>query len=475
MSHDPEFVYLAYAYEKPLGIACLGAMMRLATAGCLPHGPLRTGLGAISSRGAPRKGDGVMGLTFCRVLVLPFSIGALLPGTVSASGGSQPIDIGLAPDYQLSLPRQINNWGDIVGQASRTGEEPRQQGVVWRKNGRRASYSAEMLPPLPGSLRSEARGFVYGRIPIGNSTLPGARAVAWIRDRSSGEVVPTELEPPPGFTDAYATAGNAVGAIVGWAWNMRELSQHAVLWKLHFDGSIDICDLDVPEGYTRSVATDINQSGVIVGTASLAADNENPNGRTDVVVWRRAHRRGEFCRYDALPLPPHPDVPYATSPAISEGGHVVAGANSIPPVFRRPLLWKRIGRTHAAPEVLPIPQGFTDAQARDINVRGEILGTVSMAESPGTMMLASQAVIWKLERGVWKTLLLAQPAESTLITAEKMNDVGDVVGSSTFPEAGSSGGYLWLHASKSKCPHAKRHSKWHPPGGGCGCSRRPGR
>ena len=69
-----------------------------------------------------------------------------------------PVEIGVLPGYELSRVKQINNLGDIVGQAVRTSEEPTQQAVLWHKV-RGPHHVAEELPPLEGYTRSDARGF----------------------------------------------------------------------------------------------------------------------------------------------------------------------------------------------------------------------------------------------------------------------------------------------------------------------------
>jgi hypothetical protein len=383
--------------------------------------------------------------------LLLLCLATAIPCAVLA-GDSVPTAIPTLPDYELSKVRQINNRGDIAGQAVRLTYEPTEQALVWRKQ-RRHGFRTEVLPPLDGLLRGDARGFATDDLPIGFSYTPGGgkRAVAWATDAAADQIVPIELEPPAGFTDAQALSGNGSGEIVGEATNPGELInglqvRHAVLWRAGRHGSFSVCDLGVPDGYYTSTANDVGRSGVVVGTAR----GPGSDGRlvSDVFVWRpRSSNCSDPCQYEIVRLPSDPALPNNQSPAINERGDVVARADTPAPATSRPLYWRRTGRDYADPEVLPVPEGFSDAFARSVNERGDIVGTVQQKSRPGGPVVQSSVVVWKRKCGDWEPVVLTSPSEVTILNAQSINDSGDVVADTSFAVAGSSGAYLWTNAT----------------------------
>ena len=197
-------------------------------------------------------------------------LAVLSSGLAAVATAQDPIDLGTLPGYTASRAKDINEGGDIVGQAVRPGAEPVEEAVLWDRT-RGGRYVLEALPALPGLVRGDARGFANGRAPIGFSYLVGPgfslfRAVVW-REDPSGERVPLDLTPPPGFTDATALAANARGQIAGEAQNPLEVIngstvQHAVLWRPlcghpnqpHHPPEYEVCDLGVPDGFDASGA-----------------------------------------------------------------------------------------------------------------------------------------------------------------------------------------------------------------------------
>lgn len=364
-----------------------------------------------------------------------------------------PVEIGVLPGYELSRVKQINNRGDIVGQAVRTSEEPTQQAVLWHKV-RAPRHVAEELAPLEGYTRSEARGFATPWIPIGTSSLPGVetRAVAWKTDWETRQRVAVDLEPPPGFTDAQAWSGSGSGLIAGDAWNPREIVggaqvRHAVLWHPEPDGGFRVCDLGVPEGFLTSSANDVNARGVVVGTAL----GRSAAGALLSVgyVWRPVGRLSR-CQFEAIPLAADPAVPRVSAPAINEQGDVVARAEGSAPTFSRALRWRRHHHGYADPEVLPLPQGYTDALARAINARGDIVGTAQKRTANGAVSEA-RVVLWQSTGRGWASRVLTSPLSTDTISSEHLNDRGDVIADTTLPPPGASGAYLWMEATRSDC------------------------
>jgi hypothetical protein len=374
-----------------------------------------------------------------------------------ALSSETPSQLEALPGYTWSRPRFISEWGPIAGQVVRQGEEPAEQALVWKKR-HDGGRELEPLPPLPGFLRGDARGFARLTIPIGFSYLDElrvarSRAVAWPKDPTSGQRVALDLEPPPGFTGAQANAANALGWIVGEAISPGEVVngqtlRHAVVWRLHGDGSHQACDLGVPGGFDVSSASDINEFGLVVGTARRFEPDGNGGVRTraDVVVWWPSGFP-DPCPFVPKLLPAREDLPLSQNPAISLWGQVVARADRVAagqPTVSRALLWRWSCQGYQEPVELPVPQGFSDAFARDVDARGRVLGTAQVRPGPGSTVTASRAVVWKPRcGGNWQALVLASPNDTALVSAERMNEWGDVVGTVSNPTADSTGGLLW--------------------------------
>jgi hypothetical protein len=287
------------------------------------------------------------------------------------------------------------------------------------------------------------------------------RAVVW-REDPSGQRVPLDLEPPPGFTSALALDANRQGLIVGEASNPRETIngstvRHAVAWVPKRGGEYEVLDLGVPEGYDASGASRVNLLGEVAGTARRL-ESDGAGGlllRATVVVWRLRFRHDGGCEAEAIVLPPLPDLPRNQNPAINAAGLVVAQADRTVAGQRpvtRALLWWRAGRSFAGPYELPIPDGFTDAVANDVNEPGTILGTATVRPSTAPPT-GSQAVEWRWSpaRRRFDVLVLPNPAGTALVTASSLNERGDVVGSAPVPPAGASGGLVWKRKGHGHC------------------------
>ena len=376
-----------------------------------------------------------------------------------AALAQEPIDLGTLPGYEVGRARGINERGDVVGQAARLSVEPVEQAVLWRKQSH-GRYAAEALPALAGFERGDARDFAAGRVPVGFTYLlaPGAsyyRAVLWQRD-PSGARVAVDLAPPPGFTDARAYAANRHGLVVGEILNPQEqvngaVVRHAVSWRPQREG-VETCDLGVPEGFDTSAAFDVNDAGDVVGTA-MRIESDGAGGlrlHAEVVVWSRPHRRPGVCDPQPFVLGGRDDLPLKQNPSINERGDVVARADLITPgqpTVSRPLAWARCGRGYRAPFELPVPAGYSDAFARDVNSRREVVGT-ALVRGPDGLTTASQGVLWVFERGHWRTTLLSNPDGVGFASTEQISEKGEIVGLSPTPPAGASGALLWRHASR---------------------------
>jgi uncharacterized membrane protein len=358
----------------------------------------------------------------------------------------EPIDLGTLPGYTVGRAKGINERGDVVGQAG--GPGVLDQGILWHKRVHRR-YVPEALAPLPGFDRSDARDFAGGRVPIGYSYgfvngVFHSRAVLWRRE-PGGARVAVDLEPPPGFVDARAFSGSLEGQVVGEALNGP--TRHAVSWRLGRDG-VDSCDLGVPEGFDSSAASGVNAAGDVVGTASRMEidDAGQPQVRSEVVVWLRPHRRSGECAPQPFVLGGRDDLNYKLDPSINERGDVVVKASSRNGnviVLTRPLGWARCGSRYRMPFEIPVPEGFQDAWASDLNSRGEIVGVAQRPGSDG--LLQSQGVRWRYEHWRWRVTLLANPVAGAFVSTEQISEGGAIVGTDANAGLvpGQSGALLW--------------------------------
>lgn len=379
-----------------------------------------------------------------------------------------PTDVGTLPGFAIARPKSIDNHRDIVGQVARAG--PDEQAALWTRT--HDGYSVEALPPLTGLLRGDARAFGRRGAPVGYSYLLGLgfslyRAVVW-REDASGQRVAVDLEPPPGLTDALAFDANRHGLVVGEATNPRETIngstvRRAVAWIPKKSLDHEVLDLGVPEGYDVSSASGVNELGEVVGTAGRL-ESDGAGGlllRSAVVVWRPRFGRDGRCHPNAVVLPARADLPRHQGPAINAVGLVVAqaeGAFPGQPRVSRPLLWKRWGRKFLGPYELPVPAGFTDAVANDVNELGTVLGTAQVRSASGSPV-ASQAVVWTWSWGKARFVpgLLPNPPGTAFVTAARLNEHGDVVGSTPLPAPGASGGLLW---KRQPCGHWSAPGRW---------------
>jgi hypothetical protein len=392
-----------------------------------------------------------------------FSLLSLLlcVGLATTASAQTPTDLGTLDGYTQGRAKNIDNRRNVVGQAVRPGPVPTEQAVLWRHQ-HGGDYAVEALPALSGLDSSDARDFAGRGAPVGFSYLVTSsftqfRAVVW-KDDLSGERVPVDLEPLPGFTDALAYAGNARARIVGEVTNGTErtpgglIVRRAVVWEPRRRGDFEVTDLGVPDGYETSTALDVNERGEIVGTAQRVELDGNGNLvlHGDVVVWRKGYRFHGAHRdcgdWQPEILPSSPDYALNLNPAINEWGAVVAEADARvtgQPTRNRALLWVRGRRgEYRGPFELSIPEGFTDALATDVNDEGVILGTAILRDATGLSL--SRPVLWRPRRRCgYEGVVLEAPDGVALVNSARLNDRGDVVGSAPLPPTGTTGALLW--------------------------------
>jgi uncharacterized membrane protein len=156
--------------------------------------------------------------------------------------------------------------------------------------------------------------------------------------------------------DGNINGDNGRDAFVGWGMN-RSGEQRALVF--HADGTrVDL-------GVNDAVATGMNRAGIVVGIGQIGTPHQ----------YAFAWYHGRVLRL--------PEPGWATTDAvqrINDRGDA-AGAIVDRHGHTHPAVWIRL----AFVRVLPIPHGFTDAVAHNINNRGELVG---FAASP------SEQVAW---------------------------------------------------------------------------------
>ena len=394
-----------------------------------------------------------------------------LATVVAAVSADEPLDLPTLPGYTRAATRDLNNRGQAVGQALRTDLALPRQAILWAKRRSKAT-TVQPLPTLDGMVDGDASAIARRGIPVGFSSIRVGnstffRAVIWKKVRGEWEAV--ELEPPPGYTETIAADVNSRGQAVGWAFNPGEIVngdvvRSAVVWQPVRGQAHTVVVLETPEGF-QSTATGINELGDVVGRAYRTEVNDTGTGtfeRSDIVVWRRVprhhglhHRRHPGSTRTPVVLPSTPGLPRNTAGAINLFGHVVAtaaglvnGTQTTRPVFWKRRLWKRGGPAYENPVVLPVPEGFSDASATDINLFGKVVGSAFARE--GGALRSASAVLWARRRSGWTDEVLDSPEGATFVFGTRLNDFRSVVGNNLGPAAGSSGALL-----------LKRRWKWH--------------
>jgi probable HAF family extracellular repeat protein len=316
--------------------------------------------------------------------------------------------------FALGSPNQINNRGTVVGAAATTVPTPPNKQICGGPDG--------LVP------------FVF-------------HAFAW----QKGEL--TDLGALPGVECSEAVSINARGEIAGRSGNgvidplvgVEEL--RAVLWK---DGEIK--DLGTLGG-NHSIAIGINNRSQVVGFSVNAIPDPfsllyNFVGFTNG-TQTRAFRWHEGNMRDLGTL----GGPDAQAFGLNERGQAVGISyiNSIPN--------PTTGLPTADPFLWDENRGMLDlgtlggawGAAGSINNRGQVIGDSSLAADPGACLSASQPPFFtnpNCHPFFWDDGNLIDLNTETIggnpITAQAINDVGQVVGNAAFPN-GAPGGeaYLW--------------------------------
>jgi probable HAF family extracellular repeat protein len=232
--------------------------------------------------------------------------------------------------------------------------------------------------------------------------------------------------PTLGGTHGFATGVNNVGQVVGWAetpihdptcnfalgTGVQVLQFRAVMWEPKKGTKVE---LPPYPGDSTSAATAINERGQAVGIS----------GECDQGVGRFSARRAVLWDHGAVyTLPTLGGTSWHTPMDINEQGDVVGFSN--PPsagdlagdFLSNGFFWANGSAT--VEQIKPLT-GNTLSEALGINDRGQVVG-VSFGGAPGL-----RAFLW--ENGtLWNLNDLADIAPNVLLSAQHINDAGQITG-----------------------------------------------
>jgi probable HAF family extracellular repeat protein len=324
----------------------------------------------------------------------------------------------------LSLGSAINNRGWVAGYSSEVGQT--RHAALWRDG------VIEDLGTLGGPNSAvQWPGLNNGGMVVGISQTSILDTLG--EDWSCGAFLPAsdrtcvgfvwddgvmEALPTLGGDHGFATSVNDLGQVVGWAETTVEdptcnepqvLQFHAVMWEPRKNGMVELPPLP---GDSTSAATAINQRGQVVGIS----------GECDIAVGRFSARHAVLWEHGRVrEIGNLGGVSWHTPMAINERGDVVGFSN--PPgdedgsFNARAFLFTRDGRTI---DLKTLP-GDETSQALGINSRGDVVGVSSGPNG-------NRAVVWLDGKLLDLNALVGAEFSDSLVTAEHINDAGQITG-----------------------------------------------
>jgi probable HAF family extracellular repeat protein len=324
----------------------------------------------------------------------------------------------------LSLGSGINNQGWVAGYSSEVDQT--RHAALWRDG------SIEDLGTLGGPNSAvQWPGLNNGGMVVGISQtsildtlgedwscaafLPASdrTCVGFVWENGVMEALPTL-----GGDHGFATSVNDRGQVVGWAETTVEdptctgtqvLQFRAVMWEPRKDRMVELPPLP---GDSTSAATAINQRGQVVGIS----------GECDIAVGRFSARHAVLWEHGQVrEIGNLGGVSWHTPMAINDRGDVVGFSN--PPgdedgsFNARAFLFTRDGRTI---DLKTLP-GDETSQALGINSRGDVVGVSSGPNG-------NRAVVWLDGQLLDLNTLAGAAFPDSLITAEHINDAGQITG-----------------------------------------------
>lgn len=191
--------------------------------------------------------------------------------------------------------------------------------------------------------------------------------------RWPGEGYTVKEAPYYGNAHVFGTVGfNEKGQVAGYCSDRAGFTAHL------FDGTSNH-DLGVLAGYVGSSSYGVNGTGDCVG-----------------ICYRNgpyATRPTVGCLWDsrgAHPLPPLPGLPDSRAWSVNDNGEVVGlsydpgNVDDVEPRRSIPTVW-----VHEAPSPLQLPEGSVRGEARSLNSKGQVVGTVTLKSG------RTRACVWE--------------------------------------------------------------------------------
>src|SRR5215813_2742661 len=243
------------------------------------------------------------------------------------------------------------------------------------------------------------------------------------------------LLPLPGGHNSFATGADNIGQVVGWAENgvhdstcvpPQVLQFRPVIWG---PGTEQIRDLPLIAGDTSGAATAINNRGQVVGISGICDQAVGRYSAKHAVLWDN----GKVIDIGNLGV-----GLWNTPMSINQHGDIVGFAGTDPGDLDGDLLrafvWTREDGIHPL-DPLPLPD-HVFSQANAINERRQVAGISCTVEGD------CRAVLW--ENGLTKNLndLIAPGFNGVLLTAQDINDRGEITGRAFDPATGQLRAYV---------------------------------
>lgn len=297
----------------------------------------------------------------------------------------------------------INDDGLVVG--SRYNSQNKQLAVVWDRQG-----SSNFLSDLWGSGSTAFAINQNGQI-AGQAWNLGLipQAVAW----SSGSI--TTLATQTSQPSSQAVGINGQGLVAGNTTSSFGGTSQAVVWQ-----GLNVTPLNNAGG-TSSFATSLNDAGLVTGYVDGISGTYN----SQAVIWQ-----GNTFR-----LLPNliSDYSFSIARAVNKAGVVVGQANTGSSGYIRAVVWRNN-------EVTALPAIGDVDMAQDINDLGVVVGTKDYSGG------SHRASLWDTNTGLSGDLNIlvgpgVLPANITLIEANAINNLGDIVGTSYNSSTGNYGAF----------------------------------